>query len=103
MAVKLSKDNFGAEILGGGIAVADFFSDSCIPCKKMSPIIAEFEEENADVRFGKLNVNFDAEVAEEYGVTAVPTLIFFKDGEEKARLTGTQKKAAITEIINNIK
>lgn len=103
MSVKLSGENFEAELLQGGITVADFFSDSCIPCKRMSPIIAELEEELADVRFGKLNINFDAETAEKYGVTAVPTLIFFKDGEEKARLTGAQKKAAILETIDNIR
>ena len=47
MAVKLSKDNFEAEISAEGIVVADFYSDSCIPCKRMSPVIAELEEELA--------------------------------------------------------
>ena len=103
MAEKLSKDNFREQVTeASGVVVVDFFSDSCIPCKRMSPVIAELEEEHGDVKFAKLNINFDGEIAEKYGVTAVPTLIFFKNGEEKARLTGAQKKAAIAEIINNI-
>ena len=103
MAVKLTADSFEREVLSAsGLVVTDFFSDSCIPCKRMSPVLAELEEELNDVKFAKLNINFDGEIAERYSVTAVPTLIFFKNGEEKARLSGAQKKAAIAEIINNI-
>lgn len=103
MAVKLTSDSFDGEVLAAsGLVVADFFSDSCIPCKRMSPVLAELEEERGDVKFAKLNINFDGEIAEKYGVTAVPTLIFFKNGEEKARLTGAQKKAAIVEVIDKI-
>ena len=103
MAVKLSKDNFEAEVLKEGIVVADFYSDSCIPCKRMSLVIAELEEELTDVKFGKLNINFDSETAEKYGVSSVPTLIFFRSGEEVLRLQGAQKKSQLLEAINNIK
>ena len=103
MAVKLTADSFEREVLGqSGLVVTDFFSDSCVPCKRMSPVLAELEEEYGNVKFAKVNINFDGEIAERYGVTAVPTLIFFKNGEEKARLTGAQKKAAIVEVIDNI-
>lgn len=103
MAVKLTADSFDSEVLAAsGLVVTDFFSDSCIPCKRMSPVLAELEEELSNVKFAKLNINFDGEIAEKYGVTAVPTLIFFKNGEEKARLTGAQKKAAIVEVIDKI-
>ena len=103
MAVKLTADSFDSEVLAASeLVVTDFFSDSCIPCKRMSPVLAELEEELNDVKFAKLNINFDGEIAEKYGVTAVPTLIFFKNGEEKARLTGAQKKAAIVEVIDKI-
>lgn len=104
MAEKLNKDNFREQVTeASGVVVVDFFSDSCIPCKKMSPVIAQLEEENTDVKFGKLNVNFDTETAEKFGVSSVPTLVFFKNGKEEARLTGAQKITAITEIINQIK
>lgn len=103
MAVKLSNENFSAEISADGTAVVDFFSDSCIPCKRMSPVIAELEEEYPDIKFGKLNINFDGETAEKFGVSSVPTLVFFRNGEEAARLVGVQKKAQIIETINKIK
>ncbi|MGN0649461.1 MAG: thioredoxin [Oscillospiraceae bacterium] len=104
MAVKLNKDNFEAEVLAAqGVVVTDFYSDSCIPCKKMAPVIAALEEETDGVKFAKLNVNFDTETAEKYGVTSVPTLIFFKNGEEKARLIGAQKKTVIEQTINDIR
>ena len=49
-----------------------------------------------------LTINFDGETAQKYNVTSVPTLVFFKDGAEKARLTGVVKKAQLAETINSI-
>lgn len=104
MALRVDKDSFGSEVIGyEGIAVADFYSDSCIPCKRMSPVIAELEEENPHIRFAKVNINFDAELAEKYEVQSVPTLVFFKNGEEIDRLIGGAKKSEIEEKINNIR
>ena len=104
MAQRVSKDNFSEEVLSEEkLVIADFYSDSCIPCKRMSPVIAELEEELTDVKFGKLNINFDSETAEKYGVSSVPTLIFFRSGEEVLRLQGAQKKSQLLEAINNIK
>ena len=104
MAVKISGDNFEAEVLNSDkLVIADFYSDSCVPCKRLSPVIAEIEEENQDsVKVAKLNINFDSETPEKYSVTSVPTLIFFKNGEEIARITGAVKKDKITQTINSI-
>ena len=69
----------------------------------MSPLLAETEEENPEsIKLVKLNINFDGETAQKYNVTSVPTLVFFKDGAEKVRLTGAVKKAQLTETINSI-
>lgn len=99
MAVRVNAENFNDEVLGAqGIVLADFYSDSCVPCKRMSPVLAELEETYPDtLKFVKININFDGELAEKYEVQAAPTLIFFKDGEEKARLRGAVKKAEIIE------
>lgn len=99
MAIKATNETFEAEIAEGAV-IADFYSDSCVPCKRMSPLLAEIEEENTNVKLVKLNINFDGETAEKYNVTAVPTLVFFKNGEEKTRLVGAVKKA---EILENLK
>lgn len=105
MAVKANKDTFDSEVLNAeGIVIADFYSDSCVPCKRMSPLLAEVEEENPDsIKLVKLNINFDLETAEKYGVSSVPTLVFFKDGREVTRLTGAVKKAQLSETIDLIK
>ena len=101
MSVRANKDTFESEINEAGkLVIADFYSDSCVPCKRMSPLLAETEEENPELV--KLNINFDGETAQKYNVTSVPTLVFFKDGAEKARLTGAVKKAQLTETINSI-
>ena len=104
MSVRANKDTFESEINEAGkLVIADFYSDSCVPCKRMSPLLAETEEENPEgIKLVKLNINFDGETAQKYNVTSVPTLVFFKDGSEKARLTGAVKKAQLAETINSI-
>lgn len=104
MSVRANKDTFESEINEAGkLVIADFYSDSCVPCKRMSPLLAETEEENPEgIKLVKLNINFDGETAQKYNVTSVPTLVFFKDRAEKARLTGAVKKAQLTETINSI-
>lgn len=104
MAVRVSVENFEAEVLQESKAVlADFYSDSCVPCKRMSPILADIEDDYADnLKVVKININFDGELAEKYDVQAVPTLIFFKNGAEAARLIGLVKKSEIEAIINTL-
>lgn len=104
MSVRANKDTFESEINEAGkLVIADFYSDSCVPCKRMSPLLAETEEEDPEgIKLVKLNINFDGETAQKYNVTSVPTLVFFKDGAEKARLTGAVKKAQLAETINSI-
>ena len=89
MSVRANKDTFESEINEAGkLVIADFYSDSCVPCKRMSPLLAETEEENPEgIKLVKLNITFVGETAQKYNVTSVPTLVFFKDGAEKARLT----------------
>lgn len=104
MAVRVSAENFEAEVLQADKAVlVDFYSDSCVPCKRMSPVLADIEDDNADnLKVVKININFDSELAEKYDVQAVPTLVFFKDGAEEARLVGAVKKSAIQDTIDNL-
>lgn len=101
MAVRVSGDEFKEKLLGEGLHLADFYSDSCVPCKMMSPVLADIEEELGDKIFiAKVNVAYDGELAEKYEVQAAPTLIFFKNGEEIGRFKGAQKKADLLDFIN---
>lgn len=96
MSVRANKDTFESEINEAGkLVIADFYSDSCVPCKRMSPLLAETEEENPEgIKLVKLNINFDGETAQKYNVTSVPTLVFFKDGAEKQDLRSCKESTA---------
>jgi thioredoxin 1 len=102
MAERISSEDFESKVLKNGkLVLVDFYSDSCVPCKRMSPLLAELEESYADKLYvSKVNIAYDIELVERYEVTSAPTLIFFKGGEQIERLTGVQKKAQLEEIIN---
>lgn len=91
MAERLSKENFEESVKAGEKVLVDFYSDSCVPCKKLNPVLGDLEDEHEnEVKVYKLNINFDMEIAEKYGVLSTPTLILFKNGEETDRKTGFQ-------------
>ena len=101
MAARVNKDEFEGKVLKSDIPVlVDFYSDSCVPCKRLSPVLFALEEEYAEkLKIVKININFDSELAEKYEVQAAPTLVFFKNGEEVSRLRGAVKQAEIKEVI----
>ena len=104
MAKRVSKDDFEKEVLQSELPViVDFYSDSCIPCKQLSPILGDIEDDYEDkAKVVKVNINFDEELMEKYEVMASPTLVFFKDGEEVNRIKGVAKKADLEAIIKEI-
>lgn len=96
MAERLNKDNFESTVKAEKLAIVDFYSDSCIPCKKLNPILGDLEDESeGKLKVYKVNVNFDSEIAEKYEVLSTPTLILFKNGEEADRKTGFQSKETL--------
>ena len=94
MALRVSAESFPQEVLEHeGVVLVEFYSDSCVPCKRMSPLLAELENTYADqLKVVKVNINFDAELVEQYEVQAAPTLVFFQNGKEVSRLRGAVKK-----------
>ena len=97
MAKRVSSEEFEAEVLGSDLpVVVEFYSDSCIPCKQLSPILGGLEDDYEDqVKVVKVNVNFDAGLAQKYEVAASPTLLFFKDGSEVERIRGLVKRCLL--------
>mgnify|MGYP000296749500 CR=1 FL=1 len=87
-----------------GLVLADFYSDSCIPCKRLSPVLAELEEAYGDaLKVAKININFDLPLAEQYEVQAVPTLIFLpKTEQSRTDAEVWSKKAELQEIIDSL-
>lgn len=104
MAERISAADFDEKVLRSQIPVAaDFYSDSCIPCKRLSPIISRLEEEfSGRVKFVKINVNFDSELAEQYDVMAAPTVVFFRDGNETGRTRGAVTQETLTGAIEEL-
>ncbi len=104
MAKRVSGEDFNAEVIESALPViVEFYSDSCIPCKQMSPILGGIEDDFEDkLKVVKVNVNFDSGLAEKYQVMASPTILFFKDGEEKDRRRGLVKRPELEEIVNKI-
>ena len=101
MAVRVSAEDFDAKVLQSELPViVEFYSDSCIPCKQLSPILGGIEDDYEDkLKVVKVNVNFDAELAEQYSVMASPTILLFKDGQEVERARGLTKRPQLEELI----
>ena len=98
MAARIGKSDFEEKVLQSDRPViVDFYSDSCVACKKLSPLLGDVEDDYEDRLYVyKVNTNFDGELAEEYDVTANPTLLFVKDGVVKDRSVGAVKPAELT-------
>lgn len=99
---RLNNDTFDAKVLHNDkLVLVDFYSDSCMPCKRLSPVLAELEETYSDKLFiGKVNIAYESDLIAKYEVQAAPTLVFFKNGNIVERKVGFVKKADLIEIIN---
>ena len=104
MAKRVSASEFQAEVLESALPViVEFYSDSCIPCKQLSPILGGIEDDYEEqLKVVKVNVNFDADLAAQYQVAASPTILFFKDGQEQNRIRGLTKRPALEEVIQTL-
>ena len=104
MAVRVNVETFAAEVLQAkGLVLVDFYSDSCLACKKLAPVLGNAEDDYEDkIKVYKVNTNFDVELAEQYEVQANPTLILFKDGQAKDRKTGALKQAELNSWIEGL-
>ena len=81
MAITLNKDNFEATI-SSGVALVDFWASWCGPCKMQLPIVEELSNELGEkAKVGKVNVDEQLELAQQFGIQSIPTLILFKDGK----------------------
>ena len=96
MPIDTTDARFTADVLESDApVVVDFHAVWCGPCRVMSPILAEMAEERPDVRFVKMDVDFNQETAVRYGVLSMPTLMVFRDGEPVLRLVGARRKSRL--------
>ena len=100
MVQEINTDNFNQEVLGNsGVTVVDFYANWCGPCRKMGPILEEVETELTGVKFAKINTDENLNMAKQYQVSGLPTLMVFKNGEPVERIVGLMPKSS---IITNI-
>lgn len=95
--IELSKDRFGTEVLQTKVpVVVDFYAPWCGPCKMLSPLLEQLATEfEGRVRFVKVNVDNSPELAGEYEVTGVPTLMLFREGQAVDALIGLLSPKAL--------
>lgn len=102
MAVeKVTRDSFEESVLKSDKPVlVDFYADWCGPCKMLSPVVEQIAEESDAYHVCKVNVDEAMDIAAEYGVVSIPTLVVFQNGEVSARTVGVQSKQAILQMLN---
>lgn len=100
MELKLSSENFKEEVLNSEKPVlVDFYADWCGPCNAMVPVIEELAKElEGKAKVGKINVDENSDIAVEYNVMSIPTLIIFKNGKEEKRLVGLRDKEELLSL-----
>ncbi len=103
MSMEFNSENFKKEVVEASKekpVLVDFFAEWCGPCKMQGPIVDELAKEIGDKAIiGKLNIESTEDVAGEYGVMSIPTMLVFKDGEVKETMTGLREKGALKEIL----
>ncbi len=105
MEYKFTDENFEQEVLNSDLPVlVDFYADWCGPCKMIAPVIEELATEyQGKVKIGKINVDEEQNSSKKYKVMSIPTLIFFKDGEEVDKLVGMVSKEQLVEKLESFK
>lgn len=101
--LNVTSENYESEVLKSEKTVLiDFYADWCGPCKMMSPVIDEIAEEMKEtVKVGKINVDENQDLAMEYGVMSIPTIVVLKNGEVQKTFVGVTDKEEIKQALNN--
>ncbi len=93
MATELNRDTFAAEVeQSAGLVLVDFWATWCGPCRMLAPVIEELEAERADLKVCKVDIDRNPELAAQFGVMSIPTVILFRGGKPAATSVGLMPK-----------
>ena len=96
----VSRTDFEQKVLKSTVPVlVDFYADWCRPCQMLAPVLEEVARETPHAKIVKVNVDENPELAAQYNVAAIPSLLVFKDGEVAAERTGVARKADLKEML----
>jgi thioredoxin 1 len=102
-ALHINKNQFQKEVLEHkGVVLVDFYAEWCEPCKSMSPIIDQLSEEKKEIKFIKIDVEENQELASQYSVFTIPTFLVFKEGKMVYQFVVPQSKESFIEELNKI-
>ena len=98
--INITKENFAQEVLHSEKPVLlDFWASWCGPCRMLSPVVDEVAEERTDVKVGKVNVDEQPDLAAQFGVMSIPTLLVFEQGKLVRQAVGARPKAGVLELL----
>ncbi len=98
---ELTEETFDGALKDAPLAMVDFWATWCGPCKIMGPVVEKLAEEyDGKVLVGKVNVDDEMDIAQKFGIMSIPTIIFFRNGEEVDRKVGAQPAGALKQVLD---
>jgi thioredoxin 1 len=101
--VELSQQNFDEVVGSDGLVLVDFWAEWCGPCKMFGPVFEKSSEEHKDIRFGKVDTEAQAELAEAFQIRSIPTLMAVRDGVVLYSQPGALPAAALEDLISQLR